>query len=414
MLNSRSPESDEALFADAVIGQLKFLYPDSDAPSLEQQICEIFADCRPTSGGDPSPLWTQADCILITYGNSLTEPTRPGLQTLRRFLSEHVGDSFSSIHVLPFTPFSSDDGFAVIDYTQVNSDLGGWPNLIRIASEYRLMADLVINHVSSQHQWFRNYCNGREPGLDYFLEVDRTTDFSDVVRPRTSPLLRPTETAHGLRHVWCTFSHDQIDVNFCNPQVLLEYLKIIRLYLDRGVTVFRLDAVGFLWKEPGTSCIHLPQTHEIVRLIRRVVDRFAPGTILITETNVPNPENLSYFGNRNEAHIVYNFSLAPLVVHSLLTGETAYLKRWMMSMPPAPVGCTYLNFIASHDGIGMRPAEGLLSEDEQAQMVEVVRRCGGRVSTRRSADGGEKVYELNVSLFDLMKWTIYGEDDLQL
>ena len=196
--------------------------------------------------------------------------------------------------------------------------------------------------------------------------------------------------------------------------MLIEFLRIIRLYLERGVRVVRLDAIGFLWKEPGTSCIHLPETHEVVRLIRTVLDQHAPGTVLITETNVPNHENLSYFGNRNEAHIVYNFSLAPLVVHSLLTGETGYLKRWMMSMPPAPVGCTYLNFTASHDGIGMRPVEGLLSEEEQIQMVDTISRFGGRVSTRRSEDGGERVYELNISLFDAMKGTVAGEDDLQV
>jgi len=311
-------------------------------------------------------------------------------------------------------PISSDDGFAVIDYTEVDPNLGNWNDISSVAVSYRLMADLVINHASSESEWFKNYCADREPDASYFTEANAGDDLSHVVRPQASPLLRPTETTDGLKHVWCTFSHNQIDLNFRNPTVLMEFLKIIRLYLENGVGIFRLDAIGFLWKEPGTSCMHLPQTHEVVRLIRTVVDFFAHGTPLITETNVPNHENLSYFGNRNEAHVIYNFSLAPLLVHSLLTGKTEYLKRWMMSMPPAPVGCTYLNFTASHDGIGMRPAEGLLSDAEQFQMVNTIHQFGGRVSTRRGAEGAEHVYELNVALFDALKGTVDGEDNWQI
>jgi len=336
------------------------------------------------------------------------------LQTLSSVLEERLSDVFSSVHVLPFSPYSSDDGFAVIDYCQVNPDLGGWADLTRIAESHRLLADLVINHVSSKSQWFENYLKGIHPGADYFVEIADGDDLSQVVRPRASPLMRPTNTENGLKRLWCTFSHDQIDLNFRNPDVLMEFLRVIRLYLEQGVSIFRLDAVGFLWKESGTNCMHLPETHEVIRLLRTIVDAFAPGTLLITETNVPNHENLSYFGNRNEAHVVYNFSLAPLLVHSLITGETTYLKRWLMSMPPAPIGCTYLNFTASHDGIGMRPAEGLLSEQEQAQMVDAISRFGGRVSTRKSADGGERVYELNISLFDAMKGTVEGEDEWQV
>ncbi|MCA9048277.1 MAG: sugar phosphorylase [Planctomycetaceae bacterium] len=413
MQTTANMESEEAL-REGLRGHLSFLYPEEQADVLCEKVLEVFSEYQTPASAHAAEPWTESDCLLITYGNSVIEATRPGLQTLWRFLRDHIGNLFSGVHVLPFNPYSSDDGFAVIDYEKVNPRLGGWPNLIQVASEYRLMADLVINHVSGEHAWFRNYCAGLAPGDGYFIEMDPSADLSEVIRPRTTPLLRPTETRAGLKHVWCTFSHDQVDVNFANPKVLLEYLKIIRLYLDRGISIFRLDAVGFLWKEPGTTCIHLPQTHEVIRLIRRLTDFFAPGTLLITETNVPNLENLSYFGNRNEAHIVYNFSLAPLLVHALLTGETSFLKRWMMSMPPAPVGCTYLNFTASHDGIGMRPAEGLLSDEEQRQMVEVVRQCGGRFSTRRSNDGGEKIYELNVSLFDVMKQTIHGVDEWQV
>ncbi|MEQ9409836.1 MAG: sugar phosphorylase [Fuerstiella sp.] len=420
-----SQRLEPAEFSALLNQHLLVLYPEHSTAALLQQILQIFdhrlTDEPATADGpvpDESPapqhLWSAEDSLLITYADTLQQAGEVPLQTLRRFLTDHVGSAISAVHVLPFCPFSSDDGFAVIDYTAVNPELGTWDDLQQIAGEYRLMADLVINHVSSQSEWFQNYCAGRDPGAGYFVEASLTDDLSQVVRPRASPLLRPTETVHGLTHLWCTFSHDQIDLNFRNPDVLLEVLKVVRLYLQHGVRQLRLDAIGYLWKESGTPSIHLPQTHEVVRLLRTVVDYYAPGTILITETNVPNHENLSYFGNRNEAHMIYNFSLAPLLVHALLTGKTEYLKRWMMSMPPAPVGCTYLNFTASHDGIGMRPAEGLLSDEEQFQMIETIRRFGGQVSTRRGANGEERVYELNVSLFDALQGTVAGPDDAQV
>ncbi len=407
-------ENDDSAVHSQLCQHLRFLYPDADTERLADQVIAIFDDFNSQTPLPLHQLWSQEDCLLITYGDSIIDNDAAPLETLQQFLTEHLKDSVSAVHVLPFCPFSSDDGFAVIDYNEVNPKLGDWSQISQISQRYRLMADIVINHVSSQSQWFKNYCAGVEPGASYFMEANVGDDLSAVVRPRASPLLRPTETASGLKHVWCTFSHDQIDLDFRNPQVLMEFLKIIRLYLQQGVSIFRLDAVGFLWKEPGTNCMHLPQTHEVVKLIRTVTDAFAPGTLLITETNVPNHENLTYFGNRNEAHVIYNFSLAPLLVHALLTGKTEYLKRWMMSMPPAPVGCTYLNFTASHDGIGMRPAEGLLSDEEQLQLVETVGRFGGKISTRRTEDGGQRVYELNVALFDALKGTIDGEDEWQV
>lgn len=408
-----SDKNDDSLRAQ-LSQHLSFLYPESDVETLTEEVAKVFEQFEQQVPLPLNQLWSQQDCLLITYGDSIVDDQAVPLETLHQFLQQYVKDSVSAVHVLPFCPFSSDDGFAVIDYTQVNSRLGEWSQITSLAQNYRLMADIVINHVSSQSQWFQNYREGHEPGASYFLEAQVDDDLSQVIRPRASSLLRPTETVHGCKYVWCTFSHDQVDLNFRNPQVLLEFLRIIRQYLQSGISIFRLDAIGFLWKEAGTNCMHLPQTHEVVKLIRTLLDYFAPGTLLITETNVPNHENLTYFGNRNEAHVIYNFSLAPLLVHALLTGKTDYLKRWMMSMPPAPVGCTYLNFTASHDGIGMRPAEGLLSDEEQMQLVDTVQRFGGRVSTRLAASGDERVYELNVSLFDALRGTVAGEDEWQV
>ena len=320
-------------------------------------------------------------------------------------------DLATVVHVLPFFPYSSDDGFAVIDYSSVNEALGDWDDIAGLAEDFDVMADVVINHMSRRSQWFENYKQDRDPGRGYFIEASLDADLSAVVRPRTSPLLAPVETTRGTRHVWCTFSHDQVDMNFANPQVLIEFVKILHLYLERGARWFRLDAVAFLWKEIGTPCIHLPQTHEIVKLLRLLVEAKAPGSVLVSETNVPNRENLTYFGNGNEAHLIYNFSLPPLIIHTLISGDCRHLKTWQMTMPPAQDGTAYLNFIASHDGIGVRPAEGLLSGDELERLIETMQRFGGHV-TYRSTDGAEqKPYEINIALIDALSGTVDGVAD---
>ena len=308
--------------------------------------------------------WDQSDIALITYGDSLKTDNEKPLQTLYRFLKKYNADSINAVHILPFFPYSSDDGFSVMNFSAVNETLGDWDDIQAIAKEYRLMTDLVINHCSSRSLWFENFKNGQSPGKDFFITVDPATDTSQVVRPRTSPLLRETRTLGGEKYVWCTFSHDQIDLNFKNPEVLKTFIKIIRHYLDNGVRIFRLDAVAFLWKKAASSCINLVETHEMVRLFRSLIEYSQPDAVIITETNIPNRENLAYFGNANEAHCVYNFSLPPLLLNTLISGDCSHLKTWMMSMPPAQNGTAYFNFIASHDGIGLRPAEGLLSDDE--------------------------------------------------
>ncbi len=359
--------------------------------------------------------WDERDAILITYGDSILGKDQAPLQSLYDFLMKRASQTFSGVHILPFFPFSSDDGFSISDYEAVNPDLGNWEDIKKIGTNFKLMSDLVLNHCSSQHAWFKNYLQGKSPGTGYFIEPDSGDDLSQVVRPRSSPLLTKVETVQGERSVWCTFGPDQVDLDFSNPDVLFETVKILKTYLDKGIRLFRLDAVAFLWKEAGTSCVHLKQTHEIIKLIRLVIENLAEESIIITETNVPNRENLSYFGNENEAHLIYNFSLPPLLVHALLTGNCTHLKTWMMSMPPARRGRTYFNFIASHDGIGVRPTEGLLTEDELESMLDTMRSFGGTVSTRTMPDGQDVPYEINISLFDALKGTIQnGADNFQI
>jgi sucrose phosphorylase len=351
----------------------------------------------------PADLWSQRDVALITYGDSIVDGGSKPLKVLRNFCETWLGSCVTWVHILPFFPWTSDDGFSVLDYSSVNQALGDWNDISDIATDYRLMADLVLNHCSSRSAWFENFKQGIDPGRGYFFTKGPSFDVSRVVRPRTSDLTMPVVTSEGEQQVWCTFSHDQVDFDFSNPDVLLEFTRIIRLYLDRGVRIFRLDAVAFTWKRSGTTCINLPEAHDLVRLLRALIEWVQPDAIIITETNVPNIENLAYFGQRDEAHCIYNFALPPLLIHTLVEADSSRITRWLMSMPPAILGTTYFNFLASHDGIGLRPVEGLLSEGELDSMIDQLQENGALLSWREHADGTRTVYEVNVSLFDALK-----------
>jgi sucrose phosphorylase len=358
--------------------------------------------------------WTEHDIAVITYGNSIIREEEAPLKTLHQFLHQYLHDVINSVHILPFFPWCADDGFSVIDYKAVNEELGAWSDIELISRDFRLMSDLVINHCSKDSAWFHQFIENKAPGKDYFISAAPEEDLSQVTRPRTSPILRKTKTKNGVQYVWCTFSHDQIDLNFKNPDVLCEFVDIIRFYLDHGVRIFRLDAVAFLWKQQNSNCLNLPQTHEIIRLLRSLIEHAQKDAIIITETNIPNRENLSYFGNGNEAHCIYNFSLPPLLVNTLVTGNCRHLKTWMMSMPPAQNGTTYFNFIASHDGIGLRPAEGLLNDDELKTFTETMENFGGKISWRALDNGTRKPYEINIALFEALQGTTKGTDNWQI
>ena len=383
-------------------------------PFLDDWVGRLLTAAHLSEAQAPPPahrnLWDETDVAVITYGDSLLDGNEVPLKTLHRFLTQQLGTLVSWVHVLPFHPWTSDDGFAVLDYSSVNEALGTWSDITRLGIDYRLMADLVLNHCSSRSAWFENFRQGEAPGNDYFFTPDATFDTRKVVRPRTSPLLNTVTTAQGDRAVWCTFGPDQVDFNFTNPAVVVEFVAIIRELLDAGVRVFRLDAVAFLWKESGTTCMNLPQTHELIQLFRLIIESAQADAIVITETNVPNRENLSYFGNSNEAHGIYNFSLPPLLIHALVTGNSRHLSTWMMSMPPALDGTVYFNFIASHDGIGLRPVEGLLKQEEVDQLLATMEQFGGRISWRKIAGSAAKPYEINIALRDALQGTVEGKD----
>jgi sucrose phosphorylase len=381
--------------------------------SLLEHVIETQND-MPLHITEDGESWSQNTIVMITYADTIEDKNSLPINSINKFLKEYCADTFEIVHILPFFPSSSDKGFSVKDYYSVYHQFGQWNDILRISKEFGVMADVVINHGSSESLWFKNFIKGEGKGSDYFLNFDEPFDTSKVVRPRTSDLLNPVETADGTKYIWCTFSKDQVDYNFSNPVVLFEFIQIIIFYLSRGITVFRFDAVAFIWKKIGTSCINLEKTHEIVRLFRTLLTYLSPKAILVTETNTPARENVSYFGNANEAHWIYNFSLPPILIYSILAGDSSYLEKLTMSMPPPQLGTSYLNFIASHDGIGLRPAETFLTKDEISRFINLMEQNGGRVSYRSNNTDTPEPYEINITLFDAMKESFNKEVNLYL
>ena len=375
---------------------------DEIADDLRAMLDDRGADGRPTDGPSRTSPWSQDDVWVISYPDQFRSQDRSPLATLPVAL-DALAPEANGVHVLPCYPWSSDDGYAVIDPLSIEPDYGDWDDVRHLARGRRVMLDAVVNHVSSESPWFQAFLAGEPEFVDGFVTADADQDLSAVVRPRSLPLLTPFETSRGRQWVWTTFSADQVDVDVSDPAMLLRLLDVLVTYAEAGAAAIRLDAIGFLWKEPGTSCIHLPQTHAVVKLMRAALDRHHPDVVLITETNVPHDENVAYLGDGDrEAQAVYQFTLPPLVLHTFHEGDATALSDWAQGLSDwTGADTTFLNFLASHDGIGLRPAEGLLADDQVTRMAERVAMAGGVVNAR-STPRGDRPYELCTTWFDAM------------
>jgi glucosylglycerate phosphorylase len=383
--------------------RLELLYAPEAAQKAYMSILKLIDEYRGRIESNPYQM-NEKDVILITYADQVQNPPEPPLKELDAFLTSHIDGLVNSVHLLPFYPFSSDDGFSVVDYKEVDPHFGSWNEVEHLGTHFRLMFDAVINHVSQFSEWFKKYLEGDPEYADFFLDVDPSQDLSAVVRPRALPLLHEFPDADGrIRYIWTTFSRDQVDLNYGNYKVLLAVLDALFFYIEKGATLLRLDAIAFVWKVIGTPCVHLPQTHELIQLMREVLHKVAPEVIIITETNVPHKENISYFGSGDdEAQMVYNFALPPLLAHSLLTADPSKMLTWARTLKLPSDRVCFFNFTASHDGVGLRPVSGILDADEIAALEAAAERSGGLVSYRTNPDGTESPYELNCSYIDLL------------
>jgi len=397
-----------------IIEKLIALYGEEKAAYLYDRIKRRITDFTKKAGKKRNSELDERDIIIITYGDQFYGRGKAPLKNLGEFSKKYFKDMASCIHILPFFPYSSDDGFSVIDYEKVREQLGNWEDIKGIGTDFKLMFDLVCNHISSRSEWFMNYLSGDEGYKDFFIEMDENTDLSMVTRPRTSPLLTAFNTSQGTKYLWTTFSEDQIDLNFKSEKLLLGIIDVLLYYAEMGADLIRLDAVGFLWKEAGTSCIHLKETHMIIQLFKEVLDLAESGAMLVTETNVPHKDNISYFGNgHNEARMVYQFPLPPVMLYTLIKEDASILSKWAGSLKAASDETTFFNFLASHDGIGINPAREILQEGDIQMMAEKVVERGGFVSYKNNTDGSSSPYEFNISYFDALS-DINDPEDIRI
>lgn len=395
------PDPDTAL--QRIHDRLSAIYPDRETAGRARDGISRLIEKWSTEIPAKPLGWSERDAFLITYAGTIRDAARPSLRVLHEFLHERLGDAFSFVHVLPFYPSTSDHGFSVVDYRQVREDLGAWDDAEALTENYRVVFDCVLNHISQESAYVRGHLAKDKRYEGFCIERDPAMDTSNVTRPRQSPLFHSFKKPNGdAVDLWTTFSSDQVDLNYRNPAVLIELLDVLLFYAAKGAAMIRLDAIPYLWKTSGTSCIHLPETHEVIRLIRAVFDAVAPHVILLSETNVPHEENISYFGppRLDEAHIIYNFSLAPLLLHTLDAQDAGALSKWASALDDFGDECTYLNVTATHDGIGVRPVEGILSSAERQRLADLAVEHGGYVNFKANPDGTATPYELNISWFD--------------
>jgi sucrose phosphorylase len=414
---SRPPLEVEPEQQEILKEKLARLYDEERAeacyPELERILRAYYAHKTPEMieedrAFNPADRFTEEGIILITYGDLLLSPEAAPLQALSQFLTAMLRGAINTVHILPFFPYSSDRGFSVIDFEQVDPSLGSWEDIDEISMEFRLMFDGVFNHVSPESRWFQEFLAGNPEYQEFFIRFSAREAISEdhlqlVLRPRATDLLTPFETIDGVTYVWTTFGPDQVDLNFKNEKVLLRVIEILLSYARHGADIIRLDAITYLWWELGTRCAFLEQTHILVQLLRAVLNVVAPRVALVTETNIPHADNVSYFGDgSNETQMVYNFALPPLVLYSFLKGDCGLLSEWAEGLEHYSDTATYFNILDSHDGIPLLPVRDILSEQQVDWMIERILTRDGLISFRHSGDGTKLPYEMNITWYSAL------------
>ena len=389
----RVPELDSEL--EELRLSLRKIYPEHSEEEINSvwsqllQILDPYHVNRDTSELGNESIWDSSSVVLITYPDAIYRKDESTLKTLAEFIKNRLGGLSSVIHVLPFLPSTSDGGFSVSNHEKIEENFGDWNDLKNLAITHKVMADLVLNHVSASHPWVHQFLKTEEPGSSYIVAPSQIDIWEEVIRPRNSSLFTNVKTDKGFKNVWTTFGPDQIDVDWRNPYVFIEFLKLLVRYINNGSEWIRLDAIAFIWKEPHTTCLHLDPVHLIVKLLNKCLKIIKPSAVLITETNVPEDENLSYLTDGDEANLAY-------------TGQTDLLNHWLSNWNELPTCTSLLNFTSSHDGIGLRALEGIMENNRVHNLLVESEKRGGLVSHRRMSNGKDQPYELNISWWSAM------------
>jgi maltose alpha-D-glucosyltransferase/alpha-amylase len=263
----------------------------------------------------------------------------------------------TAIWLLPFYPSPlRDDGYDISDYTSVNESYGSLEDFKAFLTAahnrgIRVIIELVLNHTSDQHPWFKEARSSREnPKRDWYVWSD--TD----ARYRGVPIVFvDTESSNwawdpiSKSYYWHRFFSHQPDLNFDNPAVFEAIWDIMKFWLDLGVDGFRLDAVAFLVEREGTLCENLPETHAIVREIRKRLDISYPGTMLLAEANQWPADVRAYFGDSDEFHAAFHFPLMPRMFMAVKLEDRKPIIEILEQTPEIPDGCQWFIFLRNHD-----------------------------------------------------------------
>ena len=276
------------------------------------------------------------------------------------------------IWLLPMYPSPlRDDGYDISDYFTVHPDLGTLEDFKRFMAEakkrgLRVIADLVLNHTSDQHRWFQEACQGpSNPYHDYYVWSDDQKKYQEA-RIIFTDTEKSNWTWHetAKRFYWHRFFSHQPDLNFDNPEVQEEMLKVFRFWMDLGLDGFRADAVPYLFEREGTNCENLPETHAFLKKLRGLMDKEYPEAIMLGEANQWPEDVLPYFGQGDEFHMSFHFPIMPRM-YMAIRQESRKSLEWILNLTPAiPEDCQWAIFLRNHDELTLE----MVTEEEREIM----------------------------------------------
>ena len=331
-------------------------------------VSAISTTRRPGSVSDP--LWYKDAIIYELHVKAFADSNNDGIgdfQGLMQKLDYLLELGVTCIWLLPFFPSPlRDDGYDISDYLNVHPSYGTLDDFRQFLSAahdrgMQVMIELVINHTSDQHPWFQEARSAPlgSPGRDFYVWSDTDQKYRDA-----RIIFTDTEKSNwswdpvAQAYYWHRFFSHQPDLNFDNPQVMEEVLKVLRFWLDMGVDALRLDAVPYLVERDGTNCENLAETHSAIKAIRRALDDGYDGRMILAEANQPPANVRAYFGDADECHMAFHFPLMPRIYMALSQEDRTPITDIMAQTPAIPESCQWGMFLRNHDELTLEMVTG--------------------------------------------------------
>ncbi len=345
-------------------------------------------------------------CMLITYADSVGNNLKDLNYVLEKYFSKAIG----GVHVLPFFPSSGDRGFAPMDYHKVDPAFGDWSDIEKLAEKYYLMFDYMINHISAQSEYYKDFLKNKEESKykDLFLRYknfwengEPTQDQVDVIykrKPR-APYVEAHFADGTWEKVWCTFDEEQIDID-CRTEVAKEFIRDNLTNLCKhGAAMIRLDAFAYATKKAGTSCFFIePEVWDFLHACEEIIRPYNVELLPEIHEHYTMQQKIA-----EKDYYVYDFALPMLLIHAIYYGETTYLKNWLKICPSKQ-----FTTLDTHDGIGVVDVKDLLPDEEIERTKEDIFKYGANVKKiyNTAAYHNLDIYQVNCSYYSAL-----GNDD---